>query len=141
MVIHEIYRLIKLDAVNRSHNVIWRWNAQPRTEGYSTYKVCYLVNAQDLLFWMFMESPAPANGNAGRVRPKSEPDIPGAEDGISDASLLTVVAAPPKPVVPPEQPAPIVPTPDPFAPGSAAAGGQPISFFVTDDPVENASIT
>ena len=49
--------------------------------------------------------------------------------------------APPEPVVPPEQPAPVAPPPDPFAPGSAPAGGQPISFFVTDDPVENARIT
>ena len=76
--------------------MIWRWNAPPRTEGYSTNKVCYLVNAQDLLFWMFMESPAPATGYAGRVRPKSEPEIPGAEDGITDASLLTMVAAVPE---------------------------------------------
>ena len=76
--IHEIYSLIDLDAVDRSHDVIWRWNAPPRTEGYSTNKFCYLVNKQDLLFWMFMESSAPATGYAGRVRPKSEPEIPGA---------------------------------------------------------------
>lgn len=63
--IHEICSLIDLDAVDRSHDVIWRWNAPPRTEGYSTNKVCYLVNAQDLLFWMFMESPAAATGYAG----------------------------------------------------------------------------
>jgi hypothetical protein len=92
--IHEICSLIDLDAVDRSHDVIWRWNAPPRTEGYSTNKVCYLVNAQDLLFWMFMESPAAATGYAGRVRPKSEPEVPGAEDGITDASLLTVATAP-----------------------------------------------
>ena len=45
---------------------------------------------------MFMESPAPATGYAWRVRPKSEPEIPGAEGGITDASLLTVVAAVPE---------------------------------------------
>ena len=48
--------------------------------------------------------------------------------------------ASPEPLVPPEQPAPVAPPPDPFAPGSTPAGGQPISFFVTDDPVENARI-
>ena len=83
--IHEICSLIDLDTVDRSHYVIWRWNAPPRTEGYSTNEVCHLVNAQDLLFWMFMESLAPATGHAGRVRPKSEPEILGAEDGITDA--------------------------------------------------------
>ena len=94
--IHEICSLIDLDAVDRSHDVIWRWTAPPRTEGYSTNKVCYLVNAQDLLFWMFMDSPPPARGYAGRLRPKSEPEIPGTEDGITDASLVTVVAAVPE---------------------------------------------
>ena len=155
-----------------------------------------------------MELPAPATGYAGRVRPKIELEIPGAEDGITDASLLTVVAAalavpsvitaasepvteqdgqaaapsgqvpveepaqdrpdpqpdappppqqplfrappppppppreeaPPEPMVPPEQPAPVAPPPD-LSPGSAPAGGQPISFFVTDDPGENARTT
>ena len=96
--IHEICSLIDLDDVDRSHDVIWRWNAPPRTEGYSTNKVCYLVNAQDLLFWMFMESPAAATGYAGRLRPESVPEIPGDAqgDGITDASLVTVVAAVPK---------------------------------------------
>ena len=96
--IHEICSLIDLDDVDRTHDVIWRWTAPPRTEGYSTNKVCYLVNAQDLLFWMFMESPAAATGYAGRLRPKSVPEIPGDAqgDGITDASLVTVVAAVPK---------------------------------------------
>ena len=94
--IHEICSLIDLDDVDRTHDVIWRWTAPPRTDGYSTNKVCYLVNAQDLLFWMFMDSPPPARGYAGRLRLKSDPDIPGAEDGITDASLLTVVAAVPE---------------------------------------------
>jgi len=96
--IHELCSLIDLDAVDRSHDVIWRWTAPPRTEGYSTNKVCYLVNAQDLLFWMFMESPAAATGYAGRLRPKSVPEIPGDAqgDGITDASLVAVVAAVPE---------------------------------------------
>ena len=96
--IHEICSLIDLDDVDRSHDVIWRWTAPRRTEGYSTNEVCHLVNAQDLLFWMFMESPAAATGYAGRLRPKSVPEIPGDAqgDGITDASLVTVVAAVPK---------------------------------------------
>ena len=94
--IHEICSLIDLDAVDQSHDVIWRWHAPPRPEGYSTHNVCYLVNAQDLLFWMFMESPPSARGYAGRPRPKTEPEIPGTEDGITDASLVTVVAAVPE---------------------------------------------
>jgi len=96
--IHEICSLIDLDDVDRTHDVIWRWTAPPRTEGYSTNKVCYLVNAQDLLFWMFMESPAAATGYAGRLRPKSVPEIPGDAqgEGITDASLVTVVAAVPE---------------------------------------------
>ena len=91
--IHEICSLIDLDDVDRSHDVIWRWTAPPRTEGYSTNEVCYLVNAQDLLFWMFMESPAAATGYAGRLRPKSVPEIPGDAqgDGITDASLVSMV--------------------------------------------------
>ena len=96
--IHEICSLIDLDDVDRSHDVIWRWTAPRRTEGYSTNEVCHLVNAQDLLFWMFMESPAAATGYSGRLRPKSVPEIPGDAqgDGITDASLVTVVAAVPK---------------------------------------------
>ena len=87
--IHELCSLIDLDAVDRSHDVIWRWNAPVRGDGYSTDKVCYLVNAQDLLFWMFMESPASATGYAGRVRPKTVPEIPGDGDRITYSQLAT----------------------------------------------------
>ena len=47
-----------------------------------------------------MESLAPATSYAGRVRPKSEPELPSAEDGITDASLLTAAALAAPPVIP-----------------------------------------
>ena len=89
--IHEICSLIDLDAVDRSQDEIWFWIAQSRTEGHSTDKVCYLVNAQDLLFWMFMESPTEATAYAGRLQPEGEPETLRHEDGTGGGLYRVII--------------------------------------------------